>query len=33
MGGIHGGNRLGRNVLTDLLVFGHIAGQEVAKVK
>ena len=32
-GGIHGGNRLGRNALTDLLVFGHIAGQEVAKVK
>ena len=30
-GGIHGGNRLGRNALTDLLVFGHIAGQEVAK--
>ncbi len=32
-GGIHGGNRLGRNALTDLLVFGHIAGQEVAKNK
>lgn len=30
-GGIHGANRLGRNALTDLLVFGHIAGQEVAK--
>ena len=30
-GGIHGGNRLGRNALTDLLVFGHIAGQEVAQ--
>lgn len=30
-GGIHGSNRLGRNALTDLLVFGHIAGQEVAK--
>lgn len=28
-GGIHGG----RNALTDLLVFGHIAGQEVAKNK
>ena len=28
-GGIHGGNRLGRNALTDLLVFGHIAGLEV----
>lgn len=32
-GGIHGGNRLGRNALTALLVFGHIAGQEVAKNK
>lgn len=32
-GGIHGGNRLGRNALTDLLVFGHIAGQEVVKNK
>lgn len=30
-GGIHGGNRLGRNALTDLLVFGHIAGEEVVK--
>ncbi len=30
-GGIHGSNRLGRNALTDLLVFGYIAGQEVAK--
>lgn len=30
-GGIHGGNRLGRNALTDLLVFGHIAGKEVSK--
>lgn len=30
-GGIHGGNRLGRNALTDLLVFGYIAGQEVSK--
>ncbi|MDO5532410.1 flavocytochrome c [Sutterella sp.] len=30
-GGIHGGNRLGRNALTDLLVFGHIAGEEVLK--
>lgn len=30
-GGIHGGNRLGRNALTDLLVFGHIAGEEVMK--
>ena len=30
-GGIHGGNRLGRNALTDLLVFGHIAGENVLK--
>ena len=30
-GGIHGANRLGRNALTDLLVFGHIAGQEVSR--
>ena len=30
-GGIHGDNRLGRNALTDLLVFGHIAGEEVMK--
>ena len=30
-GGIHGSNRLGRNALTDLLVFGHIAGKEVTK--
>ena len=30
-GGIHGSNRLGRNALTDLLVFGHIAGKEVSK--
>lgn len=29
-GGIHGSNRLGRNALTDLLVFGHIAGQQVS---
>ena len=29
-GGIHGGNRLGRNALTDLLVFGHIAGMQVS---
>ena len=28
-GGVHGSNRLGRNALTDLLVFGHIAGQHV----
>lgn len=30
-GGIHGGNRLGRNALTDLLVFGHIAGLEASQ--
>lgn len=32
-GGIHGGNRLGRNALTDLLVFGRIAGEEAVKAK
>ncbi len=30
-GGVHGANRLGRNALTDLLVFGHIAGLEASK--
>lgn len=30
-GGIHGANRLGRNALTDILVFGSIAGQSVMK--
>ncbi len=30
-GGVHGSNRLGRNALTDLLVFGHIAGQQVTQ--
>ncbi|MFR5602207.1 MAG: FAD-binding protein [Lachnospiraceae bacterium] len=29
-GGIHGANRLGGNALTDTVVFGRIAGQEVA---
>jgi urocanate reductase len=30
-GGIHGKNRLGGNAITDLTVFGRIAGQEVAQ--
>ncbi|SCY96507.1 flavocytochrome c [Alkaliphilus peptidifermentans] len=30
-GGIHGGNRLGGNALTDLIVFGRLAGQTAAK--
>lgn len=30
-GGIHGGNRLGGNALTDLIVFGRIAGQSAAQ--
>lgn len=29
-GGIHGANRLGGNALTDILVFGRIAGQNIA---
>lgn len=29
-GGVHGGNRLGANALTDLIVFGRIAGQSAA---
>lgn len=30
-GGIHGSNRLGGNAITDVVVFGRIAGQEVSK--
>lgn len=30
-GVIHGSNRLGGNAITDIIVFGRIAGQEVAK--
>lgn len=30
-GGIHGGNRLGGNAMTDLIVFGRIAGKSAAK--
>ena len=29
-GGIHAGNRLGGNAMTDFLVFGHIAGENAA---
>lgn len=32
-GGIHGSNRLGGNALTDLLVFGRIAGESAAAAK
>ncbi len=30
-GGVHGGNRLGGNALTDLIVFGRIAGRSAVK--
>lgn len=30
-GGIHGGNRLGGNAVTDVIVFGRIAGENVVK--
>ena len=30
-GGIHGGNRLGGNAVSDILIFGRIAGQYAAK--
>lgn len=30
-GVIHGSNRLGGNAITDIIVFGRIAGQEVSK--
>ncbi|HOJ43436.1 MAG TPA: flavocytochrome c [Syntrophorhabdaceae bacterium] len=32
-GGVHGSNRLGTNALTDCVVFGRIAGKNVAKEK
>jgi len=32
-GGIHAGNRLGGNALTDILVFGRIAGKNAASEK
>lgn len=31
-GGIHGSNRLGGNAITDIMVFGRIAGQNAAKM-
>lgn len=31
VGGVHGGNRLGGNALSDIVVFGRIAGQNAAK--
>ena len=30
-GGIHGTNRLGGNAVTDVVVYGRIAGENVAK--
>lgn len=30
-GGVHGGNRLGGNAVTDIIVFGNIAGENAAK--
>ncbi|QQO09419.1 flavocytochrome c [Breznakiella homolactica] len=30
-GGIHGGNRIGGNAITDIVVFGRVAGQQSAK--
>jgi len=30
IGGVHGGNRLGANAITDVLVFGRLAGQNMA---
>ena len=30
-GGIHGTNRLGGNAITDIIVFGRIAGSEALK--
>ncbi|MGL6121354.1 MAG: hypothetical protein ACRC0V_12735, partial [Fusobacteriaceae bacterium] len=32
-GGIHGTNRLGGNALTDINVFGKLAGEEISKEK
>lgn len=31
VGGIHGSNRLGGNAVTDALLFGRIAGQNIVK--
>lgn len=30
-GGVHGANRIGGNAVTDIIVFGRIAGQNAAK--
>ena len=30
-GGIHGANRLGGNAITDIVVFGRIAGENATK--
>jgi len=31
VGGVHGTNRLGGNAITDIVVFGRIAGENVVK--
>ncbi|MGL4732340.1 MAG: FAD-binding protein, partial [Fusobacteriaceae bacterium] len=30
-GGVHGGNRIGGNAVTDITVFGKIAGEKAAE--
>ena len=30
VGGLHGGNRLGGNTVTDIVVFGKMAGEKAA---
>ncbi len=32
-GGIHAGNRLGGNAITDIIVFGKIAGESASQMK
>lgn len=31
-GGVHGGNRIGGNAVTDIIVFGKVAGENAAKI-
>lgn len=31
IGSIHGANRLGENAITDIIVFGRIAGENIMK--
>ena len=33
IGGLHGGNRLGGNAVTDVVVFGKLAGEAAAAEK